>query len=271
MRLPRLHLFEFEDQAWCPRIVRDQATDCLHFLESSFDVYAPAVPKLEMVLRRTAAGRILDLCSGGSGPILGVQRALAHAGVPVPVLLSDKFPNLPAFQDAVQRSGGAVQFVRAPVDATAVPPDLDGVRTLFSAVHHFRPQEVGRLLADAVRGRRSVAIFDLAARSPAMLLSALILFPVLMLAITPFVRPFRWSRLFWTYLVPAVPVVFWWDGVVSQLRAYSAEELLALARNVAASDYAWEAGTLAVRTAPGRMTYLIGYPLPTAPRGPSRS
>src|SRR5450759_4223616 len=32
---------------------------------------------------------------------------------------------------------------------------------------------------------------------------------------TPWIRPFRWSRLLWTYLIPIIPLVFLFDGVVS--------------------------------------------------------
>ena len=35
---------------------------------------------------------------------------------------------------------------------------------------------------------------------------------------TPFILPFRWSRLFWTYIVPALPLVLTFDVVVSLLR-----------------------------------------------------
>ena len=49
--------------------------------------------------------------------------------------------------------------------------------------------------------------------------------PLRVLLATPFILAFRWSRLFWTYLVPALPFVLTFDVVVSLQRVYSVEEL----------------------------------------------
>jgi hypothetical protein len=45
---------------------------------------------------------------------------------------------------------------------------------------------------------------------------------------TPFMRPFLWKRLLFTYPLPCVPMICLWDGFVSQLRAYTPDELRAL-------------------------------------------
>ena len=43
---------------------------------------------------------------------------------------------------------------------------------------------------------------------------ALLFTPVYVWAATPFIRPFRLSRIFGTYVVPIVPITCWWDGLV---------------------------------------------------------
>src|SRR5439155_21664731 len=117
------------------------------------------------------------------------------------------------------------------VDATSGPPALSGFRTLFSSFHHFRPEEARRILADAVRQRQGIGVFEATQRSaPAML--AMLLTPLFVLLATPFIRPFRLSRLFWTYLLPVVPIVALFDGVVSCLRTYTPTELRALVAEV---------------------------------------
>jgi hypothetical protein len=74
----------------------------------------------------------------------------------------------------------------------------------------------------------------------------------------PFIRPFRWSRLFWTYLVPALPLVLAFDVVVSCLRVYSVPELRELTAGL--DGYRWDAGTVRGKPVPIRVTYLIGVP-----------
>ncbi len=82
--------------------------------------------------------------------------------------------------------------------------------------------------------------------------------PLRMLVLAPFIRPFRWSRLFWTYLVPVVPNVLLFDSVVSVLRVYSVTELRELTAGL--DGFQWEIGTLRARPIPIPITYLIGVP-----------
>ena len=71
----------------------------------------------------------------------------------------------------------------------------------------------------------------------------------------PLVRPFRWSRVLLTYVLPVIPLLVGWDGTVSALRAYTPEELLALAASVpGAEHYSWDAGRA------GAALYLTGMP-----------
>jgi hypothetical protein len=82
----------------------------------------------------------------------------------------------------------------------------------------------------------------------------------MVLFMTPFIRPFRWRRLFWTYVLPLVPLTCVWDGVVSHLRAYSLEELEDFARELRVEHYIWKAGRIQIPSTPAHVTYLVGYP-----------
>src|SRR5262249_59485151 len=98
-----------------------------------------------------------------------------------------------------------------------------------------------------------------------MLVPFLFLTPLVVGLATLFIRPFWWRRLLWTYLVPLVPLTCWWDGAVSHLRAYTPAELEQLADEVGVDGYSWRAGRVPLGSAPGRLTYLIGYPTAAAP------
>lgn len=241
----RLHLVEVHDLAVCPRSLRDALTDFLGFTLRLGRAYAPTVPLLRSALARAGATRIVDLCSGAGGAWPDLS-----AGVGLPVLLTDLYPNRVT-------AAGALPFHPEPVDARAVPPALDGFRTLFTSFHHFRPAEARAILADAVARAQGIAVFEVARRAPLDIgLIALTWLAVLLLV--PFVRPFRWSRIAWTYLPPILPLVGSFDGVVSCLRAYTPEELRALARGL--DGFEWEAGEARSAWLPLRVTYLIGVP-----------
>lgn len=82
-----------------------------------------------------------------------------------------------------------------------------------------------------------------------------------MLVSTPFIRPFRWARLLFTYPIPLVPLTCFWDGFVSQLRAYTPDELRDLAAGLGDVGYQWDAGKVKLDGSPAHLTYLIGRPV----------
>jgi hypothetical protein len=257
--MKRLHLIEIHDQDWCPRTVRDGETDYLQFVIATAKPYAAMVPILATALQRAGTRKVLDLCSGAAGPWRWLQPVLAEGGVSVSVCLTDKYPNVGALRQSNSLKHQSISYHPQSVDATRVPEELTGFRTIFSAFHHFRPEQARALLADAVDKRQGIAVFEGTHRSAVALL-AMLLVPLMVLLMTPFIRPFRWSRLFWTYLIPAVPVISMLDGLVSCLRTYSVEELRELTEDLAAKDYQWEIGELKSRVGPVPITYLIGVP-----------
>ncbi len=261
MPIPRVQLFELEDQRWFPNLIRDFATDWLqHFAESALGLHRPVVPTLRDALLESDSRQIIDLCSGGSGPMLPVQKALRAEGLSVRATLTDKFPNLEAFERARSQSGNMIEFVPESVDARAVPRELKGFRTIFNSFHHFRPEDARTILRDAVAANQPIGIFELPERSLPIIASVLLTAPIMVLFMTPFIRPFRWRRLFWTYVLPLVPLTCVWDGVVSHLRAYSLEELEDFARELRVEHYMWKAGRIRIPSTPAHVTYLVGYP-----------
>src|SRR6516164_5605813 len=117
----RVHLFELEDQAWFPATIRDLATDYLHFLETALKLDGILVPLVERALRESGSTCIVDLCSGGSGPVPSLVRALNANGVAVTATLTDLYPNIHAFQQIASLSDARITFAAEPVDARAVP------------------------------------------------------------------------------------------------------------------------------------------------------
>jgi hypothetical protein len=254
----RFHLVEVEDQPWFPASARDTLTDFLQFMVSATRPYTAILPRLRTAVERAGATRIVDLGSGAGGPWLTL-----HADLPpgVEILLTDRYPNLPAWKRAAAVTAGRIGFYPEPVAATRVPAALTGFRTLFAAFHHFPPDAARLVLADAVAQRQGVAVVEATQRSVAAL-AIMLLTPLIVLLATPFIRPFRLSRLFWTYLLPVAPLAVLFDGMVSCFRTYTLDELRALVAAVpGAEGYEWEFGEERDPRAPLPLTYLIGCPV----------
>src|SRR4051812_13783140 len=218
--MKRLHLIEIHDQDWCPCTVRDGETDYLQFVIASTKPYAPMIPLLAAALQRTGTRQVLDLCSGAAGPWLWLQPLLAEQGVSVSVCLTDKHPNVATVRALKRLTHQSIIYHPESVDATRVPETLTGFRTIFSAFHHFRPEQARALLADAMHKRQGIAVVE-GTHNSVLALLLMLFVPLMVLLMTPFIRPFRWSRLFWTYLIPVMPFIVLFDGLVSCLRTYN--------------------------------------------------
>lgn len=252
----RVHFFEIEDQSWCPAIIRDGITDYLQFVINAARPYAPIAGRLAALIRDSGSGEVVDLCSGAGGPWPTLAPTVAAAVQRLRVTLTDRHPNEPAFERVSALSPGVIAYGKTSVDATCVPPELSGTRTLFSSFHHFAPAQACAVLNDAAKSGVGIGVFEATHRSiPAILVT--LLAPLAVLLATPAIRSFRWPRLFWTYVVPMIPLAFLFDGIVSCLRTYRPAELRTLSSGI--DGYTWDAGEVRVR-GPVPVTYLIGTP-----------
>jgi hypothetical protein len=256
----RLQLFELEDQQWFPHMIRQGMLDFLRFMISKLGAYEEALPLLQELLERTGQRHITDLCSGAGGGIAVVQRELSRRmGTTIRVTLTDLYPNLEAYEYLQRASGGALDYIPEPVDATAVPESISGVRTIFSSFHHFPPPVAQAILKDAANKGAGIGVFEGASKSWLELLLLWTVFPVIIVLATPFIRPFKLSRLFFTYIIPLIPLGIIWDGTVSLLRIYTPQMLQHMADKINVPGYTWRTGKAG--NCPGKhVIYLIGYP-----------
>ena len=260
--MARTHLIEFHDQSWCPPGLRDAFTDFLQHSVDSEDIFTNIVPILRQALDATGESRIIDLGSGAGGPWRRLHpRVYPDGEKSLEVLLTDRFPNKGAIDTIAESYGPQLNFHPTPVDARAVPEELAGFRTMFHSFHHFTPPDARLIFLDAVRQKRGIGIFEATERRP-LSLAIQFLLPFLVLLKVPSIRPFKWSRLLWTYLIPVLPPMMLFDGFVSCLRSYSPAELKAMIDSVEAADFEWKIGHVKVPSFPVRVTYAIGYPSP---------
>jgi hypothetical protein len=161
----RIQFIELHEQPWFPPSLRDGTTDALQFGLNLLKAYAPIVPLLQSVLDFTRSGLIVDLCSGGGGPWLELSQNL-HGGAPtLSIWLTDKYPNLRAFQSVKAASEDHINFYPDSLDALKVPRELKGFRTMFSSFHQFAPDKARAVLQNAVDASQSIGIFEITRRA----------------------------------------------------------------------------------------------------------
>lgn len=252
----RIHLFEFEDLKWFPTFLRNNMTDFLQFISNKFDVYKPIVPIIEEGLEKSKTNTIIDLASGGGGGLLKLNSHLLKNTSDLKIILTDYYPNIEAFKQT-KKSTKNIEYIETSVDALNVPESLKGLRTQFLSLHHFKPKQAQQILQNAVNNNSAIAIFEAQERNLKSTIFML-LSPINVLLITPFIKPFKWGRIIFTYLIPILPFLICWDGLVSVLRTYSIKELNGLISNLNNSDsFTWKLGK--VKSGASKITYLLGY------------
>ncbi|HLJ77409.1 MAG TPA: hypothetical protein VKT75_08345 [Acidobacteriaceae bacterium] len=261
--MERQRWFEIHDSRWFPGYLRDLVTEALEAVWNTNHTYRPIAGRLREALQRSGSDCIVDLCSGGGGPWLGLYDDIAR-GQPLAVRLTDLYPNARLIaarcgngNDRIEAQSG-ISACSEPVDARCVPVNLRGFRTIFSSFHHFDPEAARAMLEDAFRRREGIAVFEAARRDPLTLLSVAGV-GLLSLRVAVMQRPVRASRLVFTFLLPVIPVTLWIDGLLSCLRSYSLNDMRELTAGLTAPDYAWEVGEERSGTVPIR--YLMGTPM----------
>jgi len=256
----RDYIFEFEDLSWFPSVIRESMTDYLRYLITAIDFYKPVTPLIIEGLSLTNASRIIDLCSGGGGAIEQIHKNLAaQSDKEIRIILTDKYPNTGAYEFISAKTNGNISFSESSVDAARVPENLDGFRTIFSGFHHFGNDYARSILRDAVSAKAGIGIFDGGDKHIFSVLAILIMHPIVFFLFTPFFKPFRFSRLFFTYILPVIPFCTVWDGIASIIRLYKPKELLKIAMEAEELNYVWKTGRLKSRFGL-HVTYLTGYP-----------
>ncbi|ORY24396.1 hypothetical protein BCR39DRAFT_566630 [Naematelia encephala] len=295
MYLPysRPRLIEIHEQAWCPPSIRRPIQTMLAFLWTHriapFQARAPYEAVVDIVQRvlldiededeRDQEDRgtlqLLDCCSGAGGPVPAIERDINSrrslaSKPPVKVFLSDIHPHLESWiHHSMESPTRSLSYLTFPVDAAHVPAHLKEerhLRTFFLAFHHFSEDAARRVLEDAMRTAEGICIFELQAPDLGSIVTILALFPLSFLLI-PFQHPTITTLLF-TYIIPIIPAILIFDGLVSAWRTRSPQHIQYLAGLAAMTvqleggdkegEWKWESGG-GVHTWPwGRMSYVIG-------------
>ncbi len=257
----RIHGFELHEQPWLPETLRSALTEWLRVLWEYSRAEVVITPLLQAAIVSSGAGRVVDLCSGGSGPILGIQAELARRGVQIPVVLTDKFPDRESLSALTLDYRRNVTACLHSIDAASVPEKLTGLRTLFNSFHHFRPQEARDILRAAWVDRQPIGIFEITART---LPKLALCFPASFFSCFLLIWRMRPRRAIWwtlTWVAPLIPFIVGWDALVSHLRSYTPSELYALTEGLDDASWRWQQGRVAAPRGGVEITFLIGTPV----------
>ncbi|KAK3316447.1 hypothetical protein B0H66DRAFT_295354 [Apodospora peruviana] len=260
--VPRMHLFEIDDQTWFPAFLRAKVQAALTV------AWTTHVPMLQTSSPAQLVARVLssslgqtirdyvfiDFCAGGGGPTPSIETHLNRTLTsslsdkeeePVLFVLTDLHPHTESWRAAAALSPN-LTYIPESVDAANCPPDLISsyktpsssekpkrkIFRLFNlAFHHFDDPLAKAILRNTVNTSDAFGIFELQQRNFLGFITCC-LFGIGIFLCAPYYA-FKWrspATLLFTYLIPVLPFVLVFDGWMSALRTRTPDEVEALLR-----------------------------------------
>src|SRR5688572_28010189 len=129
--MKRVHVPEIEDASWFPSTLRTGMTNLIVVFARKFGVVPVLAGLVERAMKAARVDRVVDLGSGGGGPMPEVA-----ASIGAELVMTDKFPNLDAVARFNDPRQPRVRYARESVDATALADAPAGLKTMVNCFHH---------------------------------------------------------------------------------------------------------------------------------------
>lgn len=247
----RYQLFEFCDQPWLTGIWREGLIDCLNNIHRFLQPYRHITPVLQDWARRNNVELLLDIGSGGGEQIATLlnQKGML-SNKKLKFVLSDLYPQVANYVHLKNHYGqGIIDYLGYSVPVTDIPKKFRYL-SVFSAFHHFPPHVAADILNEVAKNRDGICIIEFTERNWISLFSMIPAFLFNLLApITA--SKFRLSKLLFGTFVPVIPLIVCFDGMISVLRSYKADELLSMLPDRVKNEFAVEHGSVPWGYVPG--------------------
>ncbi|MEL6257157.1 MAG: hypothetical protein AAFR87_34500 [Bacteroidota bacterium] len=225
--MKRIHISQISDQSWFPFFLRRNIHEFMTWFVGKIGGAAPFLPVIEEGL--TYADRIISIDQlQGAGfetlaPLLDSDIPISHQTYP---------------QIDTQEAGLYVSV---------------------NSFHKLKEKEARDLLDQFASAGHPLAIVEGNNDSLWQVFGMTVIVPLTVLLTAVFVKPFRMSRVIFTYLIPILPIVTLVDGAMALLKLYAPKDLDELTSSLEHKDYSWKSGKLDNGRG-GKIIYLLGYP-----------
>ena len=230
----RKHLPQLTDQRWFPGIWKSLIAEFMTWFVHTVRAAKPFVPVFSEALAQAKSRRVCNVTlSAGAGmeclqPFLPDD--LVIEDLPVDVLVK-----------------GA-----APMAGT-------GLFCMVNCFHRLPAASAREVLMAMSVKRVPIVILEGNNDNWWQAIGMSVIVPLTVFLTAPFVRPFRVSRLLFTYLLPVLPFFTALDGMLALFKLYPPEDLDELVASLKSTDYTWRSGR-ADNGRGGKIMYLLGIP-----------
>ena len=207
-----MKLRELEDFAWFPAILRKYQMELIGNMSTWLLVYSSSITFLRELLVKYRITKITDLCSGSGLPAIHIHDRLKD--VLTTTTLTDIYPQTPIVSKGVT-------YLSTPVDVLKVIPEEGQLYTMYNSFHHFSESEMRQLIKKLTESKSKFLIVEILRPDWLSFLQVTFASTLGVLIFTPFIRPFEWKRLFFTYIIPLNIFTVLIDGWISVIKSKS--------------------------------------------------
>ncbi|WP_273568300.1 hypothetical protein [Maribacter halichondriae] len=265
--MKRIQLFEFEDFPWFPTWLRTCMTNLIMILHRMMGVSEVLAELIGGILKENKLTKIVDLGSGSGGAMPEVLNIIHRtSGLEhIELVMTDLYPNPEVAKKYNQDENDKISYQETPVDATELTNVPNGLKTMMNSFHHMPPKAARKILESAQKNAQPLLIYEMAENKMSLLLwwvllpISLAILMIMVLFMTPFVKPITWRQLVFTYLIPIIPICYAWDGQASMPRMYAMKDIDVLLEGLDSDNYTWEKG-YATKNGKKKGTFLLGLP-----------
>lgn len=210
----------------------------------------------------------MDMGSGSGGAMPEVLDVLCeeHDLCDIKLSMTDLYPdarNVKKFNNSLNPN---IDYLPNPVDATNITAAPVGLKTMINSFHHMRPKAAREILASAEKNKQPILIYEMGENIIPLVLwwlllpLSLIILIIMVLFMTPFVKPMSWQQIVFTYILPIIPICYAWDGQASLPRMYTMDDMDVLLEGLGSENYIWQKGHALKKNNKKSGTYLMGLP-----------
>mgnify|MGYP003664451736 CR=1 FL=1 len=270
--MKRIQLFEFEDLHWFPSWLRADMTKLIVVLQKMMGVTSVLSKLIADILIKNKIRHIVDLGSGAGGVMPDVLRNIHqdYGLEEVDLTMSDQYPDRKVIASFNMMADNCIRYAEKPLDATNLRNAPDGLKTMVNCFHHMPPKQAISILKSAESNNQPLLIYEIAENNIPLLIwwlllpLSLVILMIMVLFMTPFVKPLTWKQLFFTYVIPIIPICYAWDGQASLPRMYTLKDMDILLEGLGSKRYRWEKGIVKKSNNKKLGTFVLGVPIQIA-------
>ena len=262
--MKRVQLFEFEDYSWFPDWLRTSLTNLIVVLIKMMGVHQVLAKRIGEVLKSQGLSKVVDLGSGAGGAMPLVLESLRNENPNAQITLTDLYPSTSSIETLNKIDG--MTYLDKSVDATNFTSAPKGLKTMINCFHHMRPEQARAIVQSAYENKEPFLIYELGDNKIPniawwlMLPISLLIMIIMVLFMAPFVRPLTFKQLFFTYLIPIIPIFYAWDGQASMPRIYTLDDMDVLLDGLSSEEYTWTKEVAKNEKGKNAGIFIIGLP-----------